>query len=150
MLSFFVSSLHIIRGYISYLYERSKVVANLLLKSFHFFPFDVISSLSSYFHSDPHFLFCILGKPGWLPDFTMRKFLMIYSRNLTFRTKKGKVHIRIRKCFHFCKVIRVALFQKILFKIVILHNIKRHFPKNSKNYEFSRKLPISRLLILTV
>ena len=37
---------------------------------------------------------------------------------------------------------RVALFPKILFKIVILHNIKRLFPKNPKNYEFSKKLPI--------
>ena len=38
--------------------------------------------------------------------------------------------------------IRVALFPKILFKIVILHNIKRLFPKTPKNYEFSKKLPI--------
>ena len=37
---------------------------------------------------------------------------------------------------------RVALFPKILFKIAILHNIKRIFPKNPKNYEFSKKLPI--------
>ena len=42
---------------------------------------------------------------------------------------------------------RVALFPKILFKIVILHNIKRLFPKNHKNYEFSKKLPIWILLI---
>ena len=38
--------------------------------------------------------------------------------------------------------IRVALFPKNLFKIVILHNIKRLFPKNPKNYEFFKKLPI--------
>ena len=37
--------------------------------------------------------------------------------------------------------IRVALFPKILFKIVILHDIKRLFPKNPKNYEFSKKKP---------
>ena len=43
----------------------------------------------------------------------------------------------------------MALFPKILFKIVILHNIKRLFPKNLKNYEFSKKLPIWRLQILT-
>ena len=40
-------------------------------------------------------------------------------------------------------IIRVALFPKILFKIVILHNIKRHLPKTPeiimnfpKNYSF--------------
>ena len=37
--------------------------------------------------------------------------------------------------------IRVALFPKNLFKIVILHNIKRLFPKNSKNYKFSKNSP---------
>ena len=33
----------------------------------------------------------------------------------------------------------MALFPKILFKIAILHNIKRLFPKTPKNYEFSKK-----------
>ena len=37
--------------------------------------------------------------------------------------------------------IKVALFSKILFKIVIRHNILRLFPKNPKNYKFSKNYP---------
>ena len=36
--------------------------------------------------------------------------------------------------------IKVALFSKILFKIVIIRNMKRLFPKNFKNYEFFKIL----------
>ena len=76
----------------------------------------------------------------------MYKYLrVVKSVNKVFRSQ-----IACGISFRSIYSIRVALFPKILFKIVILHNIKRLFPKDPKFYEFSKKIPIWRWLILTL
>ena len=64
-------------------------------------------------------------------------------------TRKDVIHdaIQVANIADLVKVlisginIRVALFPKILFKIVILHNIKRLFPKTPKIMNFPKNSP---------
>ena len=64
-------------------------------------------------------------------------------------TRKDVIHdaIQVANIADLVKVlisginIRVALFQKILFKIVILHYIQRLFPKTPKIINFPKKFP---------
>ena len=87
--------------------------------------------------------------PLWL--FCLAKQCFVLLQKLSILVIFFIIHFRYsdNSFTKYLKYIRVALSPKILFKIVIFHNIKRIFPKNLKNYEFSKKLPIWRLLMLT-